>query len=138
MAIQQKRIYDLSTYTQLEAGDPGYIPATAVWVAVDYNGWTEAKKMSLDNFLSQFHIEAGRLSSLSSRSVSVTFGTAFDTTVIDNIKVYKEVDVVGTKTVRQDVLFYDLSVTLSGFTLEIDASESLTGVIVDYSCIEAQ
>lgn len=136
MAITQKRINTLSTYEQLDAGDVGYIPATSVFLAVDYSGWTESKKMSLDDFLSSIHIEAGRLSSLGSRSVSITFGTAFTTTVIDTVKAYREVVYDG-KTIRQDVLFYDLSVSLSGFSLEIDSSESLTGIIIDYKMLEA-
>lgn len=135
--MAQKRIYELSTYTQLISGDPGYIPATAVWLAVDYNGWTEAKKMSLDDFLSTLHIEAGKLSSLANRSVSKNFGTAFTGTVIDDIRAYREIS-GGGGTIREPVLFFDLVITLSGFTLEIDPSESLTGVIVDYKCLEAQ
>lgn len=135
--MAQKRIYELPTYLQLESGDPGYIPATSVWLAVDYNGWSEAKKMSLDDFLSTMHIEAGKLSSLASRSVSVNFGTAFTNTVIDRVKVYREIS-GGGGTVRDPVLYFDLVVTLSGFTLEIDPSESLTGTIVDYQMLEAQ
>lgn len=135
--MAQKRIHELSTYLQLESGDPGYIPATSVWLAVDYNGWSEAKKMSLDDFLSTMHIEAGKLSSLASRSVSVNFGTAFTNTVIDRVKVYREIS-GGGGTVRDPVLYFDLSVTLSGFTLEIDPGESLTGTIVDYQMLEAQ
>lgn len=135
--MAQKRIFELGTYLQLESGDPGYIPATAVWLAVDYNGWTEAKKMSLDDFLGTLHIEAGKLSSLSSRSVSKVFGTAFTSTVIDDVRAYREIS-GGGGTVREPVLFFDLSVTLSGFTLEIDPSENLAGVIVDYKFLEAQ
>jgi hypothetical protein len=138
MAINQKRIYELGTYTQLESGDPGFIPATAVYLAVDYNGWTEAKKMPLDGFLGTLHIEAGKLTSLGDRSVSVVFDTAFTGTIIDRVVVYREVEIIAGETVRKEVNLHDLAVTLSGFTLEIDDGESLTGIVIDYSMIEAQ
>lgn len=135
--MAQKRIYELATYIQLDPGDIGYIPATAVYIPVDYNGWSEAMKMSLDQFFGSFHAEAGRLSGLSSSSVAKVFGTPFTSTVIDTVSVYREIP-GGGGTIRENVLYFDLSVTLTGFTLEIDPSENLTGVIVDYKMIEAQ
>lgn len=135
--MAQKRIYELSTYTQLNPGDVGYIAATSIWLAVDYTGWTEAKKITLDDFLGSMHVEAGRLSGLGSRSVAVTFGTAFTGTVIDRVKVYRYFDPSPGETVREEVRFYDLSVTLTGFTLEIDPDEPLSGIIIDYNMLEA-
>jgi hypothetical protein len=137
MAVNQKRIYELETYIQLDSGDVGFIPATAVYYAVDYNGWTEAKKQSLDNIFGTVHLEAGKLSSLGSRSVSVVFGTAFTGTVVETVNAYRELTYpVGV--VREDVMINDLAITLSGFTLDIDVNESLTGVIIDYKMMEAQ
>lgn len=135
--MAEKRIHELDIYEQLELGDAGYIPATSVWLAVDYTGWAESKKITFDDLLSSIHIEAGRLSSLASRSISVTFGTAFSSTVIDTINVYKESTPISGKTIREEVRYYNLNVTLTGFTLEIDSNEDLTGVIVDYKVMEA-
>lgn len=135
--MAQKRIYELETYEQLLPGDEGYIPATSVWMAVDYTGWTEAKKITLDDFLASLHVEAGRLTNLVSRSVAVVFGTPFSGTVIDRVSVYRIFTPQSGKPVREEVRIYNLSVTTTGFSLEIDSTEALSGIIIDYSMVEA-
>lgn len=134
MAIIQKRINQLAIYEQLDPGDVGYIPPTNLWLAVDYNGWTESKKMLLDDFLATFHLESGRLSNLASRSVSIVYGTPFSS-FSGGITVWREYDRSG-DTIREKVLIKDLSETNTGFSFEIDADESLTGVFVNYNYFE--
>lgn len=137
MAIVQKRIYELETYEQLEVGDIGFIPATSIFLPVDYSGWGESKKITFADLFSSYHVESGRLSNLISYSVSVLFGTSFEGTVLDSIKVYRNVTPIIDKNIRQDVLFYNLSVSLNGFSFTIDSSEDLSGIIIDYNFIEA-
>jgi hypothetical protein len=132
----QKRINELEIYEQLDSGDVGYIPSTAIWLPVDYSGWTVSKKMALDDFLSNIHFEAGRLSNISSWSVSITFGTAFSS-FSGGVSVYRD-KIDGTDTIRENVLKKNLLETLTGFSFEIDPSESLTGVVVNYNYFENQ
>jgi len=47
----QKRIYELAEYIQLIIGEEGYVDPASVWLPVDTLGWTEAKKMSLVQFI---------------------------------------------------------------------------------------
>ena len=77
---------------------------------------------------------AGILSDLVTNEISVVFPFEFTEIPVGrkNIHVYRLVEPETGLILDQDVLFNSLVVTTTGFTLTIDASESLTGVIVEY------
>lgn len=89
----------------------------------------------------QGHIESDRLSDLVSRTVAISFVTPFSgiPAGIEHLRVYRWAQVVTGKWAPKDVKHYFTSssaLTNEGFTLEIDTTESLTGVIVEYLFIE--
>lgn len=131
--IELKRIRDLDEYVQLDPDDEDYIPASEITIPVDHPDWSEPKSITLDlpATLSTLHFEKSRLSSLSSRSVSVEFISAFTSIPIGFVNAYR-LDTIGTKSVQTTVVIYDLSVTTVGFTLSIDDNEELTGIIIEY------
>lgn len=141
--MAQQRIRDLDVYTQLESGDVGYVAPSAIYIALDSSSYTgDPKRFALSNLISDTHVEKGRLSGLSSRSVSVTFDSAFSGTPIAvTFEVYRYSDIGGGKYVKQRNVAYYLSgaswVTTTGFAIEIDTSESLTGLFVEYYFVEA-
>ena len=53
-------------------------------------------------------------------------------TGVGNTKAYRIFEEVTGKPVMQSVLFHSLVVNTLGFSLTIDDSESLTGVIIEY------
>ena len=129
----QKRITALDTYTQLSAGDVGYIAPSAVFVAVDNSGWTESKKFSLSNFLVSNHWESSRLSGLASTAVVETFGSDMSSAnYYMDIQVYKEINfTIGGASVvlREDVPYHDLVQVVGGFSLTLSEK---TGTIISY------
>jgi len=76
----------------------------------------------------------GILSGLGSSSVAVNFPIPFPSIPVGrkNLHVYRVYTPEPGKDVDENVLFYGLTVTTSGFSFEIDSSESLTGVIIEY------
>jgi hypothetical protein len=143
MANLQERIRDLDTYLQLDSGDPGYVAPSSLFLPLDSADFgSKPFKYPAEDFFSDIHIEKGRLTGLSSKSVSVTFDTAFSSTPvgIGNIKVYRMFEVVTGKWIAQDVQFYFGSATpviTTGFSLTIETAESLTGAILEYEFREA-
>jgi hypothetical protein len=130
MALTQTRPKDLDIYIQLAPGEEGYIsPADLVYI-VDHSSFTKPKQISIP--LISDHVEKGILTSLSSRSVAVTFSDAFTSTPLDFIEVYREESVGYLRTRRTDVLYYNYGITTTGFTLTIDAEESLNGIVIKY------
>ena len=101
-------------------------------------------KYDLDtlNFLrEETHKERGYSTGLSSRTVTVTFDVPFDNVPIglSNLKVYRWQQVVAGKWRARDVQYYFTtsgSLTNTGFSLEIETTESLTGVIIEYLFFE--
>jgi len=138
--MTQKRIRSLDTYTQLASGDPGYIAPSAVFLAVDSASFAEeSKKQAIEDYLSTTHVEKARETGLASRSIAVTFGAAFTgVPVTVALRVYRITAVVSGKYRFQDVSWYHATatpVTATGFELEIETSESLTGIILEYHFI---
>lgn len=78
--------------------------------------------------------DAGILTGLSSASVSVTFRSEYKSTPVGrkNIHVYRVVEPETGIVLDEDVLHHSVAVTTTGFTLTIDSSESLTGVVIEY------
>ena len=135
--MTQARIRSLVTYTQGAPGDEGYIAPTAVFIGVDSAEFAgEAKKQTIDDYLSATHEEVARLTPLGSRSVAITFDTAFSSIPITVlINVYRITEIVSGKYKFDKVQWYHATatpVTITGFELEIETSESLTGVILEY------
>lgn len=88
------------------------------------------------------HFEHGKLTGLTSRTVVAYFTTPFTAIPVTiNLKVYRFVEniPVAGKWVMQDVLHYfddEEWVVSAGFSLFIDDSEDLTGVIIEYCFTE--
>ena len=138
MALTQKRIRALDTYVQLEVGDPGYIAPTALFVALDSADYgSEAKKYALPNIGGEgAAYESDSLTGLTTLLNSVTFGTPFDATpLVLLFNVYRYFEYEAGKFIREEVKYYLSGPTwynTTGFTITIDTSENLTGVIIDY------
>lgn len=139
MALTQKRFWDLDLYVQLEPGDPGYIDPSELVFGIDHTSFTEMKRLPYTNIAglsSGVHVEKDTLTGLASPIVTVEFDEPFvDAPNGSEPQVYRTVDVGGGNFRRQDVLFsYSSAAWLSatGFSLTIDASESLTDVVVEY------
>jgi hypothetical protein len=133
MSLSQTRPKDLITHLQLDPSDPEYIPANELYFVVDHPSFTRPKKYSQENFTGAIqNIQKGRITGLQAFNVSQSFSTPFNSAPVGFINVYRSKVISGTKTIREDVLFYDLTETPTGFSLVIDSEESLTGVIVEY------
>lgn len=80
---------------------------------------------------------SGILTGLVSRSVSVDFSFEFSAVPVGrkNIHVYRTVEPETNVFLDQDVLHHSISVSTTGFSLEIDSSEDLTGIIIEYHFI---
>ncbi|MFW5879358.1 MAG: hypothetical protein ACOCUV_00895 [bacterium] len=139
MAYVQKRIRALDIYSQGLPADGDYIDPSNIYLAVDNSteSWAEPKKIPFsDLLLTSGHIEAGRLSGLSSRSVSVTFDEPFTSQPYgDEPKVYRmEQQPDGTWRRKQVLWGFNNSSqpSTTGFELTISDSENLTGIIIEY------
>jgi len=139
MAYIEKRIRELTDYSQGLPEDVDYIDPSNIYLPVDNSteSWAEPKKIPFSSLLlASGHIEAGRVSGLSSRTVSVTFDQSFSGQPYGREpEVYRMVQQSDGTYRRYDVRwgFSDASQpTTTGFSLEIHADESLTGVIIEY------
>lgn len=134
MAVEQTRIYELGLY------DQSLDPAT-VMIPVENSSWDRPKRLPLSLLDTTgggggIHVEKDRLTGLSSRTVTVTFGTAFSSIPVGDVKCYRMYEQPDGTYQKQDVIWGFPNAnqpTISGFTLEISADESLTDVIVEYS-----
>lgn len=139
MAYVQKRIRVLDDYSQSLPGDVGYIDPSNIYIPVDNTteSWPEPKKIAFSSLLlTSGHIEAGRISGLGSRTVSLTFDSAFSSQPYGREPdVYRMVEQADGTYRRYSVRwgFSDMNQpTTTGFSLEIHADEDLTGVIIEY------
>ena len=134
--LSQERIDDLESYVDGGAGMPVY---TELVIAVDHPSLTKSLKLSISASPAAASVTfVGKLTGLSSRSVSKTFSPAYSSLpAIVAFRVYRnEETYTGSGKYRMKDVLYDHSsavwLTVSGFTLDIDSSESLIGVIIDY------
>ncbi len=139
MAYVQKRITDLTDYSQGLPSDADYIDPSNIYLPVDNSteSWSEPKKIPFSSLLlASGHVEAGRISGLSSRTVSLTFDESFSSQPYGyEPNVYRIAEQPDGTYRRKDVLWgwTDASQpSTTGFELEIHSSESLTGVIIEY------
>lgn len=90
----------------------------------------------------QRHFEAGKITDLTDRAVTIYFASEFAfSPILVNLKVFRMVENIPTagKWIKQDVLHYfddDDWYVKTGFSLFIDDSEDLTGVIIEYCFTE--
>lgn len=83
------------------------------------------------------HIEHDILTDLASKTVTVNFSSEFSVIPAGWVRVYRmrETTAGNGKLKQWDVLYYHTSSdwkTKTGFSIQIDATENLTGVIVEY------
>lgn len=132
MDIVQTRIHELIQYIQKESGESGYIDPSELMIAIDHPSWDESMKFPLSTSGNSpaSDSEKGRLTNLASSTVNISWN--FDSVPIGFHKVYRIVE-NGTYRRRHDVLILSEEVSSTGLTIVIDSSESLTGVIVEYS-----
>lgn len=139
MAINQERIRQLVEYIQLESGDAGYVPLASLYLAIDSDNFgAKPFKFPLQSLL----VGGGgdgvvkQMENLLSRNVSESFPSAFASKpVATKFEVYRFQAIGGGEYIKQPVLHTYTGanwVTTTGFAITIDASESLTGVIIDY------
>ncbi len=134
MILIQQRIPELETYVQLASGEVGFIDPATIWVAVDKSSWSDARKMSLADFLSNSHIETANIAS-GSTSLSGTYDSAFESGgYYFNLQVYKVVSIPGVGDVRESVPYHSLATTVNGFTLTLS---EFTDVVIVYYASEA-
>jgi hypothetical protein len=134
------RIDEIPIYVQLQPTDEGYVSPDNVWVVVgnvDFSN-PSARKVALSSVMSfsTSHSEQARVTGLSSRTFSRTFNTAFTTLPVTSIlKVYRMSEYETGKWEEVPATFHYTSAnwkTITGFSITIDADESLTGLIVEY------
>jgi len=112
---------------------------------VDKAGAVESKKISaakviacLNTFLSQSSsdVKSGIITNVSGYNISVTFHDALPDTevIIPSLKVYRYREYKGIYA-KEEVIYYFKTINwynYSGFSLSIDSSENLSGVIIEY------
>lgn len=80
-------------------------------------------------------IELGKISPVTDRAVSVTFTKPFSAVPVGRLKVYRMRQASAGKWKEWDVLYYHTSqdwLTTEGFSLQIETTENLTGIIIEY------
>ena len=133
MALLQKRPWELDLYTQLAAGDPGYIDPATIMLIVDIEAWDEPKRMNIGQLFFAAHLEGGNLST-ASVNVSATYGEEFaNSNYVLLIIAYKEVTIQGVGVVRQSIPYHSLVQTAAGFDLVL---EDNTDAVVRYFAYE--
>lgn len=135
---EQQRIRDLVTYIQLAVGDSGYVNPASIYVVVDSDNFgAKPFKFPLLSLIgTDADYDAGTIVGISSPTVVHTFPTPFSTVPICSlINVYRYREVRTGEYVREDVQFSISGsnwITTNNFTIKIDSTENLTGVIIDF------
>lgn len=132
-------IPEVPRYTQKSPGDVGYISPDKIDVVLGSTEFTvKAMRMRLTELINfgASASESDRVTGLTEHEYTKTFAAPYLTIpVITVLSVYKMVLIETGKWVRQDVQFYypvKNWLTVNGFTIVIEASESLAGVIIEY------
>ena len=132
-SILQKRIWELQTFNVLLVGEPGYIDPSSVYLAVDNVTWSEAKKISLVEFVANLHKEQGPVE-INSVNVSEVYGTPFN-----SIGYYLRIDAWRTITIDgvsyiENIPIKNFVRTVNGFTFELSSYQA--GDVIDYLAFE--
>lgn len=129
MALEQTRPYECDLFND-EVDD------SELDILVDHPSFTYPKRIrGAVSSGGSVHIEKDVLSGLASKTVTVEFESEFSSTPIGWIKVYRMTEMPNGTYREQDVLWghtTSTKVSTTGFVIQIDDSESLTGVIVEY------
>src|SRR5680860_147857 len=138
MALVQTRPYEEELYVQLNPGDTGYVAPADLMYLVDHSSFARPKRQPSSNFGeagSSINIQKDTLTGLASASVTVTFSTAFSVTPVGYVECYRMAVTPDGTYRKQNVLWGFTTAAmplLTGFSLTINAAESLTGIIVKY------
>lgn len=132
--LTQILIRELQEYIQKVAGESGYIDPSEIWIPVDHPSFGDnARKYRLSSIIgTSANKQKGRISNLTSNTVTVTWDMAFSERPIGFHRVYREV-IEGSNKRMEDVILDSESVTTNNMVLTINSDESLTGVIVEYN-----
>lgn len=124
-----------------QLSSPGYLHGD--YFEFDSDPDPDAEDIGIPLFKPKYftHIEGDRITDLVTRSVQIDFNTPFTDVPagLSNLKVYRWQQVVTGKWRARDVQYYFTSsgsLTSTGFSLEIETTESLTGVIIEYLFFE--
>ena len=137
MALIQERTYELDVYTQLPVGDPDYEDPASIMFIVDSSAWTSQKRFPYPSVSGiSSHFETDTIENLPSHTVNESFSTPFTIkpkTIM--FRVYRMAE-VSTGIWRMKNVAYGSTttnwLTVSGFNIVIDSSESLTGIVIEY------
>ena len=143
MAVQQDPIdsqqpRELSQYAFVASNDPNYIPLSEIMVVIDSNNTkfgAVPKVVPLSAILGgeispSAHVEAGRITGLSSVNISETFNVAFDAVPVGRKSLYCWKSVGG---YDYTYILKNISILTTGFSCTI---EDVTGVaITDFTDI---
>ena len=138
MALTQTRPYEEDLHVQLNPGDEGYVAPDDLMFLLDNQNFDRPKRIawsSISGGGTGSHIERDTLTGLSSRSVTVDFDAAFTSQPVGDVWVYRMEEVVSGMWRRKDVLWgfsSENQPTTTGFSLAIDESEDLLGIIIQY------
>lgn len=136
--ITQQRIRDLITYIQLTSGDPSYVNPASIYVAIDSDnfGAKPLRYPLLSLVGAEADSDAGTITGIASATVVHTFDTPFATVPVCSLfNAYRYTEVEPGKFVRNTVQTYVSGsnwITTNDFTVTIESTESLTGVIIDF------
>lgn len=138
MSLIQIRPFELDPYIQKEVGDPAYIDPSEILLWVDHPSFEKPMSYKLSSSASGDSAlkYKGRLSGLQVRIVTLTWATPFPSRPIGFHKVYREV-VVGTDSRMHNVFLQSEKVSSTQLQIVIDISESLSGVVIEYSYEQA-
>jgi len=138
MPLRQQRPNERPLYDPLGVD---YKPWDEIQVLLDNEDWENTKRYPATGFGGSGSSAAyakETLTGLLSKTVDEIFNVPFSSTPqAVNFKVYRyyEVESGSGEYVRKDVTFSISGsgwITTTGFTIQIDADESLTGVYIDY------
>lgn len=137
--LTQTRPYELDEYIQLESGEEGYISPDELDHVVDHSSFSKPKRIKQTSFggsSSGLSGERGILTGLASRAITITFDTPFTSLPLPVIlRAYRWQNPSTGVYYMENVMFSYPSeswYSVSGFSINIDSGEILTGVIVEY------
>ena len=110
--------------------------APVLYQRLDRSAMDYAKSIELD-ILWKSKGDIDQIIGISDRNVSRNFVNFYKLAPIGTVNVYRVGELMTGKPTRNQVLYYSLNVTTAGFSLVIDESEDLSGVIIDYNFTSA-
>ncbi len=137
--VALKKIRDCVAYVFVDSGDPVYIPLSEIKIPIDSNNVNFnsvlPKTVTLAQILGgeispQAHVEAGRITGLSSVNISESFNLAFDAVPVGRKNLYCWKSVGG---YDYTYILKNISILTTGFSCTI---EDVTGAaITDFTDI---